>query len=113
MAQDGKLPERWRREKRASRAVQVAFDVGERVQNVIRREAVEQGLNPPDRVRQILGLPVNARPKRVRLSISLADEDFEALAREFNLDPGDRIGIKQKAAERLIAHVDETGERDE
>ncbi len=103
-----KLPERWRKEKQATRAVQVAFDLGERVQNAIRQEALDRGINPSDRVREILGLKVSAKPKRVRLSISLAEQDFESLADSFGLDPSDRIGIKQMAAERLIAHVEAT-----
>ena len=106
MASRKKLPERWHKEKQASRAIQVAFDLGEKVQNVIRREALERGINPSDRIREILGLKVNAKPKRLRLSISLAEADFDVLAKEFDLDPDDRVSIKQKAAERLLQHVD-------
>ncbi len=106
MASRKKLPDRWHKEKQASRAVQVAFDLGEKVQTVIRREALERGINPSDRIRQILGLKVNAKPKRLRLSISLAETDFANLAEEFGLDPADRVSIKQKAAERLVQHVD-------
>jgi len=108
MASSKKLPERWRKEKRATRAVQVAFDLGERVQHAIRQEALDHGLNPSDRIREILGLKVTAKPKRLRLSISLADADFEELAETFDLPADDRIGIKQMAAERLVAHVDRT-----
>lgn len=109
MASRSKLPERWRKEKQASRAVQVAFDIEERMQNVIRREAIDRGINPSDRVREILGLRTNAKPKRLRLSISLTEDDFATLAEAFEIDPDDRIAIKQLAAERLVEHV-QTGQ---
>ncbi len=101
------LPERWQKERRAARAVQVAFDLGERVQSIIRREAVDRGVNASDRVREILGLPVISRPKRLRLSISLADEDFATLARQFGVDAEDRVAIKQIAAEKLVEHAEQ------
>ena len=106
MASRKNLPERWRKEKQATKAVQVAFDLDEQIQKIIRREAIDKGMNPSDRVREILGLKVNAKPVRLRLSISLADEDFASLAESFGVDEDDRVGIKQKAAERLIEHVE-------
>jgi hypothetical protein len=106
VAQKGKLPDRWTDENRTIKAVQVAFDVGEEVQQLIRREALERGINPPDRVRQILGLPVTTKPQRPRLSISLSEHDFHVLAEKFNLDDADRLAIRQVAAEKLIAHLE-------
>ena len=105
MTDKKKLPDRWRKENKATRAVQVAFDLDERIQKVIRREAIDRGINPPDRVREILGLKVNTKPVRLRLSISLGDDDFSTLAEHFGVDATDRVGIKQKAAERLVAYV--------
>ncbi len=96
---------KWEKEKSALRAVQLAFDVGDEVNHQIRLEALDQGINPPDRVRQILGLPVNARPQRPRLSISLSPLDFEMLAEAFDVDVSDRLRIRQLAAEKLIAHI--------
>ena len=87
------------------RAVQLAFDVGDEVNHQIRLEALEEGVNPPDRVRQILGLPVNSKPVRPRLSISLSEIDFEMLAEKFNVSPSDRLRIRQLAAEKLIDHI--------
>ncbi len=96
---------KWEREKKAVRAVQLAFDVGEEVNRQIRLEALERNLNPPDRVREILGLPVNGKPVRPRLSISLSEEDFEQLAVQFDTDPADRLKIRQIAAEKLIGYI--------
>lgn len=98
---------KWENEKKAVKAVQIAFDVGDEVNHRIRLEALEQGINPPDRVRQILGLPVNRKPVRPRLSISLSDEDFTILAKKFSVLPDDKLKIRQLAAETLISHLDE------
>ena len=98
--------DKWEVEKRAIKAVQIAFDVGHDVNRQIRLEAVERGINPPDRVRQILGLPVNSKPIRPRLSISLSDDDFVALAQEFGVSVDDKLKIRQLAAEKLISHLE-------
>ena len=103
-----KLPEKWQKEVEAIKAVQVAFDLGEEIQEVIRREALEMGLNPSDRVRQILGLPVARRTKRPRLSISLSPEDFIQLAGTYELNPADKLGLKREAAQALIDYVEKS-----
>lgn len=50
------------------------------------------------------------KPKRLRLSISLSNEDFEDLAKRFNLNADDRVQIKRYAAELLMQHVKQTKE---
>ena len=96
---------KWDGERQAVRAVQVAFDVGDEVSLLIRREALELSINPSDRVRQILGLSISRKPVRPRLSISLSESDFEQLAGQFGLSLDDRLGIRRMAAERLIEHL--------
>jgi hypothetical protein len=100
--------DKWDKEKRSIKAVQVAFDLGNEVNQRIRFEALEQGINPSDRVRQILGLPVNARPVRPRLSISLSEADFALLATRFKMAVEDRLKIRQIAAEKLVEHLHES-----
>ena len=107
-----KQPAQWEKERRAARAVQVAFDLDEQVQQVIRQEALDLGINASDRIRQILGLELPRRPKRVRLSISLGEADFQTLAERFDLDDEDRISIKQQASEALAEHVQVTQQTD-
>ena len=97
---------KWEQEKRAVKAVQIAFDVGHDVNRIIRLEAVEQGINPPDRVRQILGLPVNPKPIRPRLSISLSERDFQILGEAFNVPAENKLRIRQLAAEKLVEHLE-------
>ncbi|MCY4532063.1 MAG: hypothetical protein OXC84_07025 [Gammaproteobacteria bacterium] len=96
---------KWEEEKKAVKAVQIAFDVGDEVNRRIRQEALERGINPPDRIRQILGLPVQKKPMRPRLSISLSEADFGILADKFSVSWDDRIRIRQLAAEKLIDHL--------
>ena len=96
---------KWEEEKKAVKAVQIAFDVGDEVNRRIRQEALERGINPPDRIRQILGLPVQKKPMRPRLSISLSEADFGLLAERFSVSWDDRVRIRQLAAEKLIDHL--------
>jgi len=98
--------DKWEKEKKAAKAVQVAFELGEEVSQHIRFEALQKGINPPDRIREILGLPLSSKPIRPRLSISLTDADFEMLADTFNVPSSDRLRIRQFAAEKLIAHLE-------
>ncbi len=104
MAKKFNIPRRWEEVRRAIKAVQIAFDVGDEVQYLIKREALDQGINPTDRIRQILGLPVSKKPVRPRLSISLSETDFQILGERFDVEPGDRLALRQMAAERLIQH---------
>lgn len=99
--------DKWQKERQAAKAVQIAFDLGHDVSYLIRTEALQRGINPPDRIREILGLPVNSKPIRPRLSISLTEEDFSLLAEQFDVDSSDKLKIRQIAAERLIEHLDQ------
>ncbi len=92
------LPEKWKNEVKAIKAIQIAFDLDEKVQYVIRREALDMDINPSERMRQILGLITNKVPQRPRLSISLKPEDFKNLANRYNVDVFDKRSIKQKAS---------------
>ena len=102
--------DKWDKEKKAVKAVQMAFDLGEEVSHHIRLEALHRGINPPDRIREILGLPVNSKPVRPRLSISLTDDDFQKLASSFGVLPDDKLRIRQFAAEKLIANLSDNQE---
>lgn len=92
------LPEKWKDEVKAIKAIQVAFDLDEKLQYVIRREALDMDITPSERMRQILGLTSNKIPQRPRLSISLKPEDFNTLANRYNVETTDKRSIKQKAS---------------
>ena len=87
------------------KAVQVAFDMDEKIQLSIRKQALEAGLSPSDQIRDILGLPINKRPKRPRLTVSLALSDYQLLAEKYGLEAEQQLDIKRKLMEELIDSV--------
>ncbi|WP_426358574.1 hypothetical protein ACPUVO_19455 [Pseudocolwellia sp. HL-MZ19] len=100
-----KIPEKWESSLKAVKAVQVAFDMDEKIQLAIRKEALEAGFSPSDQIRDILGLPTNKRPKRPRLTVSLAPADYELLAKKYNLSPEQQLEIKKRLMDDLVTHV--------
>ncbi|MCP4991575.1 MAG: hypothetical protein GY928_37610 [Colwellia sp.] len=99
------IPEKWQSSVKAIKAVQVAFDMDEKIQLSIRKQALEAGLSPSDQIRDILGLPINKRPKRPRLTVSLAPSDYEILAQKYQLTADDQLEIKKKLMDDLIDHI--------
>lgn len=101
-----KVPDKWQSSVKAAKATQVAFDLDEKFQMQIRREALESGLSPSDKIREILGLTVNKRPKRPRLTVSLSPDDYIILAEKYQLEPEQQLEIKRKLMDDLICYVD-------
>lgn len=102
---DRKIPEKWQSSVKAMKAVQVAFDMDEKIQMSIRKKALDAGLSPSDQIRDILGLPINKRPKRPRLTVSLALSDYELLAEKYDLEAKQQLDIKRRLMEELIEFV--------
>ena len=100
-----KILDKWQSSLKAVKAVQVAFDMDEKIQLAIRTEALQAGLSPSDQIRSILGLSTNKRPKRPRLTVSLAPEDYQVLAQKYQLQPEQQLEIKKKLMDELISHV--------
>ena len=100
-----KIPEKWQSSVKAVKAVQVAFDMDEKIQLSIRKQALDAGLSPSDQIRDILGLPINKRPKRPRLTVSLAPSDYQLLAEKYQLSADDQLEIKKKLMDDLISHI--------
>lgn len=100
-----KMPEKWQSSIKAIKAVQVAFDMDEKIQLSIRKQALDAGLSPSDQIRDILGLPINKRPKRPRLTVSLGPNDYLVLAEKYNLEAEQQLEIKKKLMDELIDHV--------
>ncbi|MEW6998876.1 hypothetical protein AADZ86_14410 [Colwelliaceae bacterium BS250] len=97
-----KIPQKWQSNVNAIKAVQVAFDMDEKIQKEIRKAAVEANLSPSDQIRMILGLPVNKKPKRPRLTVSLNLDDYQLLAAKYGLEAEQQLEIKRKLMEDLI-----------
>ncbi|XZG71598.1 hypothetical protein ACTSKR_06995 [Chitinibacteraceae bacterium HSL-7] len=102
-----KVPERWQRSERAIRAVQVAFDVEDRVLQAVRRAAFDAGVSNSDQIRRVLGLPTTERPKRPRLTVSLSDDDYRELAQRYGLEEDQRLEIKEQVLQALMAFAQE------
>ncbi len=100
-----KIPDKWQSSVKAIKAVQVAFDMDEKIQLSIRKAALDAGLSPSDQIRDILGLSINKRPKRPRLTVSLAPDDYQVLAEKYGLNPEQQLEIKRKLMDELIEHV--------
>ncbi len=98
-------PARWQGSEPALRAVQVAFDVEEAVMEAIRVAAFHANVSTSTQIRSVLDLPVAARPKRPRLTVTLDAADYDLLAQRYGLSPQDRLGIKEAATRELIAFV--------
>ncbi|NQY35041.1 MAG: hypothetical protein HRT37_08775 [Alteromonadaceae bacterium] len=100
-----KVPEKWQSSVKAVKAVQVAFDMDEKIQLTIRKDALDAGLSPSEQIRNILGLPISKRPKRPRLTVSLAPDDYLLLAEKYQLQPEQQLEIKKKLMDDLIHYV--------
>lgn len=100
-----KIPDKWQSSIKAVKAVQIAFDMDEKVQLAIRKQALDAGLSPSEQIRSILGLPTNKRPKRPRLTVSLAPADYQLLAEKYKLQAGQQLEIKKMLMDELISHV--------
>jgi hypothetical protein len=99
------VPEKWQSSLKAAKATQIAFDMDEKIQLEIRKEALEAGLSPSDKIREILGLPTNKRPKRPRLTVSLSVDDYQVLAEKYQLNANQQLEIKKKLMDDLVNHV--------
>ena len=102
-----KASDKWQSSIKAIKAVQIAFDMDEKIQLSIRKEALDAGLSPSDQIRDILGLPVNKRPKRPRLTVSLAPDDYQVLAKKYDLKAEQQLEIKRRLMDELIEHVND------
>ena len=107
-------PDKWQSSTKAIKATQVAFDMDEKIQYQIRRQALECGISPSDQIRQILGLPCSRRPKRPRLTVSLNPQDYQLLAEKYGLDPEAQLEIKKLVVDELVdfAHDAESKQKE-
>lgn len=96
---------KWASSNKAIKAVQVAFDMDEKLQYVIRKEALDAGLGPSDQIRHLLDLPITKRPKRPRLTVSLSADDYNLLAQRYGIEAQDQLEIKKRVMQELTKHA--------
>lgn len=92
---------------KALKAIQVAMDLESRTAKSIKIQAVLEDLTPQDYMRKILGLSYKS-PKRPRLSVSLSEEDYQILAKKYQLDGKDHLAIKKA----LISELEQLTSKD-
>ena len=107
MSKGKTLPDTWIKNQQAAKATQVAFDLDEKFQYLIRKAALDAGVSPSDQIRSILGLEVTKRPKRPRLTVSLSQDDYVILAQRYGLESDAQLEIKKRVLDDLVQFVDE------
>ncbi|MDR1647249.1 MAG: hypothetical protein LBR88_04325 [Zoogloeaceae bacterium] len=104
-------PVRWQASDEALHAVQVAFDVETAVLEAVRCAAFVADRSASDQIRSILGLPVNRRPKRPRLTVTLTLEDYTMLAEKYGLAVEERLAIKEQVTRELMEFAEQENRR--
>lgn len=102
----GKIVEEWSESAKTLKAVQVAFEMEQRLAVTIRKLATASGLTASDQIRKIIGLSYSP-PKRPRLTVSLSAEDYQLLGQRYGIDPADTLAIKRAIMETLIEFAEE------
>ena len=97
----GELPEKWQQSANAVKAVQIAFDMDIQLQYSIRRSALDKGISPSEKIRHLLALPTNTKPKRPRLTVSLSYQDYQILGQRYQIPAEQQLEIKKSVIEEL------------
>jgi len=100
------IPSAWTKSDKNIRAVQVIFELEQEQFKAVRIKAIEQSLSPSDYIRHIVGLP-RKKPIRPRLSISLSAEDYEILAKRYQLAVDMKEKIRERIKEELVGATKE------
>jgi hypothetical protein len=98
---NGELPKKWQQSAKVVKAVQIAFDMDSKLQYSIRRSALDKGISPSEKIRDLLELPTHKKPKRPRLTVSLSEEDYVQLGERYNIPAENQLEIKKSVIEEL------------
>ncbi len=91
----------WRKSDKSIRAIQVIFELEQVHSRALRIRAIEKDLSPSDYIRELIGLPPK-KPVRPRLSVSLSADDYEILAKRYQLDKDDKAKIRVQIKAELM-----------
>lgn len=97
----GELPKKWQQSAKVIKAVQIAFDMDSKLQYSIRRSALDEGISPSEKIRDLLALPTHKKPKRPRLTVSLSETDYVQLGERYNIATENQLDIKKHVIEEL------------
>ena len=92
---------KWKKSQNSIRAIQLAFEFGMQMSEIIRREANLHGLSTSDQIRKIIQLEVKT-PKRPRLTVSLSPLDYEQLGKRYGIDPHNQAAIRDAIRTELV-----------
>lgn len=95
--------DRWEKEKRALKKVQIHFAFQLEVIASIRHDAADSNINPSDIVRKIVGLPYK-KIQRARIGLSFDNADLKYLAKRYGLEDTDEKEVKRKVMEEVNSH---------
>jgi len=97
----GELPKKWQQSAKVVKAVQIAFDMDSKLQYSIRRSALDKGISPSEKIRELLELPTHKKPKRPRLTVSLSTDDYVQLGKRYDIPAENQLEIKKCVVEEL------------
>lgn len=98
---NGELPKKWQQSAKVVKAVQIAFDMDSKLQYSIRRSALDEGISPSEKIRDLLELPTHKKPKRPRLTVSLSSDDYTQLSARYDIPAENQLEIKKCVVEEL------------
>lgn len=98
---NGELPKKWQQSAKVVKAVQIAFDMDSKLQYSIRRSALDEGISPSEKIRDLLALTTHKKPKRPRLTVSLSADDYIQLGKRYNIPAENQLDIKKYVIEEL------------
>jgi hypothetical protein len=92
---------------KTGKTTQVAVDLSGTSRKRLRIEAAKEDLSPSEKARQTLGLSLTIKKVRPKLILNLTEDDFKLLAEKYDLDPKDKLAIRDRAAEEIINEFSE------
>jgi hypothetical protein len=94
---------KWDAERRALKKVQVHFSFTAYATRRLKYEAVDEDMTPSNLVRKLVGLSFEPSP-RLRIGLSLTNEDFKILSTRYGVTESDKVEIKRRVTEEVNLH---------
>ncbi|MBT3812553.1 MAG: hypothetical protein HOE45_11005 [Gammaproteobacteria bacterium] len=96
---------KWQSEVKALKKVQVQFEFQTNLNKQITHDAAENSIKPSDVVRKIVGLPFK-KIQRIRVGLSLNEDELKSLAIRYQLEPSNEKEIKRRVMAEVNLHYD-------
>ncbi len=99
---------KWVKESEKIRTTQLAFDFQSDIDTAVRLAAARRHVPPSAIVREKLGLST-AKPSRMRISVSLNEDELTDLGQRYGIDPSDKAQIKKRISQEISAQFNDDG----